>query len=253
VETFAEQAAVALEYARLQGKLQRLAVLEDRERIAKELHDGAIQALFAVGMGLQARPCWPATPSSAAASRTPSRSWTGSSATCATTSSACAQGSWPTASSTRPSTAWSRSSSSAPGCWPSPRSTLRRPPSWPAGPATWSSWPARPGGPIPFLIDWGDGVHPSTSAPTGLTLVSFHLEHPRPEVLTGVLDALAVQAAAVRGPAPGWSRGSTALVVRRTCGNRLVEPQAARLTAGGRGGLRPCIGVFGQHLELAAR
>jgi len=53
VETFAEQAAVALEYARLQGELQRLAVLEDRERIAKELHDGAIQALFAVGMGLQ--------------------------------------------------------------------------------------------------------------------------------------------------------------------------------------------------------
>jgi signal transduction histidine kinase len=53
VETFAEQAAVALEYARLQGELHRLAVLEDRERIAKELHDGAIQALFAVGMGLQ--------------------------------------------------------------------------------------------------------------------------------------------------------------------------------------------------------
>jgi signal transduction histidine kinase len=53
VETFAEQAAVALEYARLQGELQRLAVLEDRERIATELHDGAIQSLFAVGMGLQ--------------------------------------------------------------------------------------------------------------------------------------------------------------------------------------------------------
>ena len=53
VEAFAEQAAVALEHARLQGQLQRLAVLEDRERIAKELHDGAIQALFAVGMGLQ--------------------------------------------------------------------------------------------------------------------------------------------------------------------------------------------------------
>ncbi len=28
-------------------------MLEDRERIAKELHDGAIQALFAVGLGLQ--------------------------------------------------------------------------------------------------------------------------------------------------------------------------------------------------------
>jgi signal transduction histidine kinase len=53
LETFAEQAAVALEYARLQRELHRLALLEDRERIAKELHDGAIQALFAVGMGLQ--------------------------------------------------------------------------------------------------------------------------------------------------------------------------------------------------------
>jgi signal transduction histidine kinase len=53
VEAFAEQAAVAIEYGRLQGELQRLVLLEDRERIAKELHDGAIQALFAVGMGLQ--------------------------------------------------------------------------------------------------------------------------------------------------------------------------------------------------------
>ena len=53
VETFADQASVALEYARVQGELRRLAVLDDRERIAKELHDGAIQSLFAVGMGLQ--------------------------------------------------------------------------------------------------------------------------------------------------------------------------------------------------------
>jgi signal transduction histidine kinase len=53
LETFAAQAAVALEYARAQGQLHRLAVLEDRERIARELHDGAIQALFAAGMSLQ--------------------------------------------------------------------------------------------------------------------------------------------------------------------------------------------------------
>src|SRR4030095_10086801 len=55
VETFAEQAAVALEYARLQAELARLAVLQDRARIAKELHDGAIPALFAVRMGLPGR------------------------------------------------------------------------------------------------------------------------------------------------------------------------------------------------------
>jgi signal transduction histidine kinase len=52
-ETFAEQAAVALEHARLQRELRRLALVEDRERIAKELHDGVIQSLFAVGLGLQ--------------------------------------------------------------------------------------------------------------------------------------------------------------------------------------------------------
>jgi signal transduction histidine kinase len=54
VETFAEQAAVAIEYGRAQRELKRLMVMEDRERIAKELHDGVIQSLFAVGMGLQA-------------------------------------------------------------------------------------------------------------------------------------------------------------------------------------------------------
>jgi signal transduction histidine kinase len=53
LETFARQASVALEYERVRSELERLAVLEDRERIAKELHDGVIQALFAVGMGLQ--------------------------------------------------------------------------------------------------------------------------------------------------------------------------------------------------------
>jgi len=56
----AAQAAVAVENARLideaernARELRRLEVLEDRERIAKELHDGVIQSLFAVGMSLQ--------------------------------------------------------------------------------------------------------------------------------------------------------------------------------------------------------
>ena len=56
----ATQAAIAVENARLYDEserkgreLQRLQVLEERERIAKELHDGVIQSLFAVGMSLQ--------------------------------------------------------------------------------------------------------------------------------------------------------------------------------------------------------
>jgi signal transduction histidine kinase len=53
VETFAEQASVAVELGEAQQHLQRLTLMEDRERIAKELHDGVIQSLFAVGMALQ--------------------------------------------------------------------------------------------------------------------------------------------------------------------------------------------------------
>jgi len=53
VETFANQASVAIEYGRAQADQRRLSVMEDRERIARELHDGIIQSLFAVGMKLQ--------------------------------------------------------------------------------------------------------------------------------------------------------------------------------------------------------
>jgi signal transduction histidine kinase len=53
VVTLAAQAAVAIENTRLHEEVQRLAVMEDRERIAKELHDGVVQALFSVGMALQ--------------------------------------------------------------------------------------------------------------------------------------------------------------------------------------------------------
>jgi signal transduction histidine kinase len=56
----ATQAAIAVENARLYDEterkgreLQRLQVLEERERLGKELHDGVIQSLFAVGMSLQ--------------------------------------------------------------------------------------------------------------------------------------------------------------------------------------------------------
>jgi signal transduction histidine kinase len=53
-ETFASQAAAVLEDSRLRREVVRLEKLEDRERIAQELHDGTIQSLFTVGLGLQA-------------------------------------------------------------------------------------------------------------------------------------------------------------------------------------------------------
>jgi signal transduction histidine kinase len=52
-EVFAGQAAVVVEQGRLQRQVHRLQLLEDRERIARELHDGTVQALFTVGLGLQ--------------------------------------------------------------------------------------------------------------------------------------------------------------------------------------------------------
>lgn len=54
IETFAEQAAIVYDYGRVRRDAQRLAIMDDRERIAKDLHDGIIQSLFAVGMGMQA-------------------------------------------------------------------------------------------------------------------------------------------------------------------------------------------------------
>jgi signal transduction histidine kinase len=54
VGTLAAQAGVAIENAGMREELQRMAITEDRERIAKELHDGVIQSLFAVGMSLAA-------------------------------------------------------------------------------------------------------------------------------------------------------------------------------------------------------
>jgi two-component system, NarL family, sensor histidine kinase DevS len=60
LQVLATQAGVAVENARLseemvraQDEVRRLEVLDERERIAKELHDGVIQSLFSVGMSLQ--------------------------------------------------------------------------------------------------------------------------------------------------------------------------------------------------------
>jgi signal transduction histidine kinase len=54
IETFAHQAALAVELARSRDDRYLVGRLEDRERIARNLHDTVIQRLFAVGMMLQA-------------------------------------------------------------------------------------------------------------------------------------------------------------------------------------------------------
>jgi GAF domain-containing protein len=52
--TFAAQVAVALELSDARADAEWLRVLEDRHRIAEDLHDNVMQRLFATGMGLQA-------------------------------------------------------------------------------------------------------------------------------------------------------------------------------------------------------
>lgn len=54
IEALATISGSAIATARLQNRLRTVAVVEDRERIARDLHDAIIQDLFAVGLGLQA-------------------------------------------------------------------------------------------------------------------------------------------------------------------------------------------------------
>ncbi|MGH8978264.1 MAG: GAF domain-containing sensor histidine kinase, partial [Acidimicrobiia bacterium] len=53
VRQFASQAAVVIDYGQTHEDLHRLSLLEDQERIARDLHDRVIQRLFATGLSLQ--------------------------------------------------------------------------------------------------------------------------------------------------------------------------------------------------------
>jgi len=53
VASFAAQAGVALELAASRDEAQRLSLYEDRDRIARDLHDLVIQRLYATGMSLE--------------------------------------------------------------------------------------------------------------------------------------------------------------------------------------------------------
>ena len=52
VETFALHAGIAIDNARLHEALQRLAVVDERDRISRDLHDSVIQMIYAVTLSL---------------------------------------------------------------------------------------------------------------------------------------------------------------------------------------------------------
>jgi GAF domain-containing protein/ligand-binding sensor domain-containing protein len=56
LQSLANQAAIAIENARLYEQAQRLAVLEERQRLARELHDAVTQTLFSASLIAEAVP-----------------------------------------------------------------------------------------------------------------------------------------------------------------------------------------------------
>jgi signal transduction histidine kinase len=69
VERFALHAGVAIEQARLAHQVQQLVVIEERERIGADLHDGVIQRIYGVNLSLDEVPDLVATRPAEAAER----------------------------------------------------------------------------------------------------------------------------------------------------------------------------------------
>lgn len=53
VEMFALHAGIAIQNARLHARVQRLALVDERIRIGRDLHDGIIQGIYAVALSLE--------------------------------------------------------------------------------------------------------------------------------------------------------------------------------------------------------
>jgi len=85
------------------------------------------------------------------------------------------------------------------------------------GPEAWSR--AQPNGPelrwrmaftegtkfgnlLPFYIDWLNTPHPSTTQPTGLSLVTFEVMHPQADELTSIYRVLGIDVAVRRSDRP---------------------------------------------------
>jgi signal transduction histidine kinase len=54
IDIFADQAALALEHARLVSQSRQLAAIEERQRIARDLHDSVTQTLFSLNLAAEA-------------------------------------------------------------------------------------------------------------------------------------------------------------------------------------------------------
>jgi signal transduction histidine kinase len=52
-EMFARHAGIAIDNARLHAQVRSLAVIEERDRISRDLHDGIIQSLYGVSLALE--------------------------------------------------------------------------------------------------------------------------------------------------------------------------------------------------------
>lgn len=53
IELLASHAGISIENARLYEKVQQLSVIEERQRIGMDLHDGVIQSIYAAGLTLE--------------------------------------------------------------------------------------------------------------------------------------------------------------------------------------------------------
>lgn len=53
VEMFAVHAGIAIETARLHARVRQLAVVDERDRIGRDLHDGIMQGIYAIALSLE--------------------------------------------------------------------------------------------------------------------------------------------------------------------------------------------------------
>ena len=56
------------------------------------------------------------------------------------------------------------------------------------------------GGAVPFLISWGDAIHPTRSAPRVGELVDFRIEHHREDKVRKALELIGAKVSVTKAP-----------------------------------------------------